>query len=105
VRNYVSLAPQWHGTGGDDTLAKSMAVFGPNQDAGAAVCRACSQMWTGDARGVAVSGANYTNIVTKYDQLVRSYPSGIVPQLEQGAQIGTSAGGTHSPLRTSSRGR
>ena len=87
VRNYVSLAPLWHGTGGDDTLAKSMAVFGPNQDAQELpVCKACSQMSTGSPfmqkmrrGGVAVSGVNYTNIVTKYDQLVRPYTSGIEP--------------------------
>ena len=48
VRNYVSLAPLWHGTGGDDTLAKSMAVFGPQQDPQELpVCKACSQMSTG----------------------------------------------------------
>ena len=29
--------------------------------------------------GVAVKGINYTNIVTKYDQLVRPYTSGIEP--------------------------
>jgi triacylglycerol lipase len=85
VRNYVSLAPLWHGTGGDDTLAKSMAVYAPQQDPQELpVCKACSQMSTGSPfmqkmrrGGVRVSGINYTNIVTKYDQLVRPYTSGI----------------------------
>lgn len=87
VRNYVSLAPLWHGTGGDNTLAKAMAVFGPQQDTQELpVCAACSQMSTGSPfmkkmrrGGVAVKGVNYTNIVTKYDQLVRPYTSGIEP--------------------------
>jgi len=85
VRNYVSLAPLWHGTGGDDTLAKSVAVFGPDHDPQELpVCKACSQVSTGSPfmqkmrrGGVAVDGIKYTNIVTKYDQLVRPYTSGI----------------------------
>ncbi len=85
VRNYVSLAPLWHGTGGDDTLAKSMAIYAPQQDPQELpVCAACSQMSTGSPfmqkmrrGGVAVDGIKYTNIVTKYDQLVRPYTSGI----------------------------
>ena len=63
-----------------------MAVFGPAGDSELPVCAACSQMSTGSPfmqkmrrGGVAVDGVNYTNIVTKYDQLVRPYTSGIEP--------------------------
>ena len=82
VRRYVSLAPLWHGTGGDDTLSQTMAIFGP-QSQTVPVCAACSQMSTGSAflrkmgrGGVAVKGIDYTNIMTKYDQLVIPYTSG-----------------------------
>ncbi len=82
VRRYVSLAPLWHGTGGDDTLSQAMAVFGPQSQA-TPVCAACPQMSTGSRflnkmrrGGVAVKGIRYTNILTEYDQLVIPYTSG-----------------------------
>ena len=82
VRRYVSLAPLWHGTGGGDTLSQTMAIFGPQAQT-MPVCAACPQMSTGSAfmrkmrrGGVAVKGIAYTNIITKYDQLVIPYTSG-----------------------------
>ena len=82
IRRYVSLAPLWHGTGGDDSFNQAMAVFGPQAQA-LPVCAACPQMSTGSAfmnkirrGGVAVKGIAYTNIMTKYDQLVIPYTSG-----------------------------
>ena len=85
VRNYVSLAPLWHGTGltASGQLDRAMAVFGPQAQT-MPVCAACPQMGTGSpfmekmrAGGVAVEGITYTNIMTKYDQLVVPYTSGI----------------------------
>ena len=82
VHNYISLAPLWHGT---DTAPIPLFVklFALDPDA-VPVCTACAQMDAGSpfiARmrdgGVAVPGVNYVNIVTKYDQLVRPYTSGI----------------------------
>ena len=82
VRRYVSLAPLWHGTGGNDSLSQAMAVFGPQAQT-TPVCAACPQMSTGSTflrkmrrGGVAVKGIDYTNIMTKYDQLVIPYTSG-----------------------------
>ena len=49
-------------------------------------CTACSQMGADSefmakmrAGGVAVKGIRYTNIVTRYDELVQPYTSGIEP--------------------------
>jgi triacylglycerol lipase len=72
VQNYISLAPLWHGT---DTAPIPLFVelFKLDPDA-VPLCTACAQMREG---GVAVPGVNYVNIVTKYDELVRPYTSGI----------------------------
>ncbi|MET0998184.1 MAG: alpha/beta fold hydrolase [Marmoricola sp.] len=87
IRTYVSLAPLWHGTdlGGQGQLSRSMKVYSPNA-AETPVCAACGQMTTGSefitkmrSGGVAVKGITYTNIVTRYDQLVSPYTSGIEP--------------------------
>ncbi len=87
IHSYVSLAPLWHGTnlGSAGQMNQSMNVYAPsaNETPG---CAACSQMGTGSefmtkmrAGGVAVKGITYTNIVTKYDELVSPYTSGIEP--------------------------
>lgn len=82
VRNYISLAPLWKGTELASPLTQLGAVFG--FDTGnLPICRACGQMAAGSAflkkvrkGGVAVKGIRYTNIMTKYDQLVIPYTSG-----------------------------
>ena len=83
VKRYVSLAPLWHGTSVGAPIGRLAAVFGFDAEA-APVCAACSQMSSGSAfikkmrtGPVAVEGVVYTNIMTKYDELVSPYTSGI----------------------------
>jgi triacylglycerol lipase len=87
IRRYVSLAPLWHGTdlGAQGQTTESMKVYAPNSSE-TPFCTACGQMNTGSEfmqkmrrGGVKVDGITYTNIVTKYDQLVSPYTSGIEP--------------------------
>ncbi len=87
IHSYISLAPLWHGTnlGAPGQMNQSMNVYSPTATETPG-CAACSQMGTDSefmkkmrAGGVAVKGISYTNIVTKYDELVSPYTSGIEP--------------------------
>lgn len=83
IHNYVSLAPVWHGT----RLAEFNLlgrVFGvpENEYPG---CTACAQFAPDSdfmrklrKGGLKLTGIRYTNIMTKYDQLVVPYTSGRV---------------------------
>lgn len=89
VDKYVSLAPLWHGTNpaGLATLDQLGAIFGVTPVINGLLnpaCASCQQMLAGSAfvaklraGGVAVPGVTYTNIVTRYDELVVPYTSGI----------------------------
>jgi len=83
VHSYISLASLWHGTEVlPAQLTKPLGI-----DASVVpVCVACGEfnpdstfMKELRAGGVAVPGVHYVNIVTKYDELVRPYTSGIEP--------------------------
>ncbi len=88
VDKYVSLAPLWRGTGGELGRAASAFVRGLNvgepfvpvfESMGDMLSgsRFLDEVWSGGtpyARGVA-----YTNISTRYDELVLPYTSGQVP--------------------------
>jgi triacylglycerol lipase len=85
VYRYISLAPLWHGTQSEPTgiLAMATAAFGGG-DAPVPYCVACGQFQPGSdfikeiRRGrVATPGVRYVNIMTKYDELVVPYSSGI----------------------------
>lgn len=88
VTNYVSLAPLWRGTGGDILIpvGRFMGRLADTDD-WLPVCNACSQMAPGSATNDIiwsggspyVTGVNYTNISTRYDELVLPYTSGQVP--------------------------
>jgi triacylglycerol lipase len=86
IHAYVSLAPLWHGTGLGDVGPVLALAFGEAADQPTPYCVACGQMSTGSdfmatmrTGGVAVPGIRYTNIVTRYDELVQPYTSGIEP--------------------------
>lgn len=92
VRNMVSLAPIWHGTnpGGIDTLGRAGRPFGitglietalePYFASGAQMLSSSTFMARLRQGGTTkVPGVRYTNIVTKYDELVQPYTSGIEP--------------------------
>ncbi|MET3963370.1 triacylglycerol lipase [Marmoricola sp. OAE513] len=85
VDKYISLAPVWNGTRLADpiTLLRSVFLFTAEQTP---VCVACAQFATGtefmaqiQAGGTAAAGVRYTNIMTKYDELVVPYTSGAQP--------------------------
>lgn len=92
IDRYVSIAPIWHGTNpaGLDTVSRIGTPFGvtpllfatlePYFASGSQLLAGSdfmAQMRSGG--GPAVDGIEYTNIVTKYDELVIPYTSGIEP--------------------------
>ncbi len=81
VHNYISLAPLWHGT---EFLPAPVAKALGIDPSAVPVCAACGEFDPNStfmkeirSGGVAVPGVHYVNIVTKYDELVRPYTSGI----------------------------
>jgi triacylglycerol lipase len=88
VDKYVSLAPLWHGTGTTGPAGTGMTAAFPGADPRALLAPSFAQMSAGSefltqlgAGGMAVPGVTYTNIVTRYDELVRPYTSGIEDQM------------------------
>jgi triacylglycerol lipase len=84
IDKYVSLAPLWHGTGTTGPAGTGMTAAFPGADPRDLLAPSFAQMSAGSdfinqmrAGGVAVPGISYTNIVTKYDELVRPYTSGV----------------------------
>ncbi|AOW95080.1 lipase [Rhodococcus sp. WMMA185] len=90
VGKIVSLAPLWQGTYGTEqvSIGKSMRSLGIDDEvqAGIPACEACMQLLHGSAfidrmrsDGIYVPGIDYTNITTRYDEIVVPYTSGIEP--------------------------
>jgi triacylglycerol lipase len=88
VRNFVGFGANYKGTtlGGLDTLARTLLQVLPGADAlFQRECAACLEFLPGsaflddlNAGGVSVPGVRYTNIVSRYDGVVRPYTSGIM---------------------------
>ena len=92
IHSYVSIAPIWHGTDpvALDTLVRIGTPFGISGPAIALLepyFASGPQLLAGSdfikkmrsGGGPAVAGISYTNIVTRYDELVVPYTSGIEP--------------------------
>ena len=84
VRNYVSLASLWHGTNVAQPSKVFALLFG--REEATPFCQACGQfpprsdfMTRMRKGGAAVDGVRYTNVITRYDELVVPYTSGIEP--------------------------
>ena len=85
IDKYVSLAPLWHGTNllAAGTLAELGAAYGfhvPLQQFGAGGEMVAGSAFVNQLRSggtPAVPGITYTNIVTRHDELVVPYTSGI----------------------------
>ncbi|MDI9919171.1 alpha/beta fold hydrolase [Rhodococcus sp. IEGM 1379] len=90
VDNVISVAPLWKGTLGNEqaSIGRSMRDLGISDaaQAGFPICKACLNMAAGSefidnlrAGGVYMPGIRYTNIVTRYDELVLPYTNGLEP--------------------------
>ncbi len=84
VRHYVSLAPLWHGTQLAAPISPFLSLMGA--EAAMPYCVACGQFAPDSSfmrrirqGGPAAKGVRYTNIMTRYDELVVPYSSGIEP--------------------------
>ncbi len=90
VDDFVALTPLWRGTNlaGAAFLrdfAGPLGLGGPIINLVATFCGSCPQFLTGsaylndlNADGEAIPGIKHTNIITRYDELVQPYTSGIM---------------------------
>ncbi|MFE5875727.1 esterase/lipase family protein [Rhodococcus sp. NPDC056506] len=88
VDNIVSVASLWKGTLGNEqaSIGRSLRELGVSEaaQAGFPICKACLNMGAGSefienlrAGGVYAPGVHYTNITTRYDELVLPYTNGL----------------------------
>jgi triacylglycerol lipase len=94
VDKYVMITPLWHGTlfFGQSELAAFAAAYDAagtttvlNASSRITTCYSCNELLASSAfmsrlneAGMALRGVTYTDIVTKYDELVQPYTSGIL---------------------------
>jgi triacylglycerol lipase len=90
VKRFVAITPLWRGTNlaGIGFLAEEAAPYGLDQpliDLVAGLCGSCPEFVQGspfldhlNADGEAIPGIRHTNIITRYDELVQPYTSGIM---------------------------
>ncbi len=89
VRNYVGITTLWRGTnlaglGTIDQIGKAFGLSSGLEQAVSGFCASCPQFLTGSDflaklrdGGIAIPGVAYTSIVTRNDELVAPYTSGI----------------------------
>jgi triacylglycerol esterase/lipase EstA (alpha/beta hydrolase family) len=89
VRHYVGITTLWHGTNAAglatiDRIGRAFGLSGPIEQSVSTFCSSCPEFLAGSAfinklrsGGVAVPGVSYTSIVTRNDELVAPYTSGI----------------------------
>jgi triacylglycerol esterase/lipase EstA (alpha/beta hydrolase family) len=89
VRHYVGITTLWHGTNvaglaSIDQLGRAFGLSDALEGQVANFCASCPEFLTGSAfmqklrdGGIAVPGVRYTSIVTRNDELVAPYTSGI----------------------------
>ncbi|SFP65761.1 Triacylglycerol esterase/lipase EstA, alpha/beta hydrolase fold [Amycolatopsis arida] len=88
IDRYVSLAPGWNGTNvyglADLYALLGLLGLGPVAAELFSECRACPELLTGSATlrklhegGIFLPEITYTNIITRYDEIVVPYTSGI----------------------------
>ena len=90
VKRFVALTPLWRGTELAGTamlrdLGEPLGISGPLLDLVASLCGSCPQFVRGsdylddlNADGEAIPGIKHTNIVSRYDELVVPYTSGLM---------------------------
>jgi len=90
VQKFIALTPLWRGSTvhGLVGLADALKPYGLSQPVVGLIgslCAACTQVLAGsdyltslNADGEAIPGIEHTNIITKYDELVTPYTSGIM---------------------------
>ena len=90
VKRFIALTPLWRGSevGGAAFLRDISSIFGLDgaaQDLVAGFCGSCPQFLRGsdylnelNSDGEAIPGVRHTNIVTRYDELVVPYTSGLM---------------------------
>jgi triacylglycerol lipase len=89
VRHYVGITTLWHGTNPAglatiDQIGRAFGLSDALEQGIATYCASCPEFLAGSAfmnklrsGGIAVSGVSYTSIVTRNDELVVPYTSGI----------------------------
>jgi triacylglycerol lipase len=91
VSHYVGITTLWHGTNSAglasvDQLGRAFGISGGLEQTVAAYCASCPEFLAGSPfisklreGGIAAPGVTYTSIVTRNDELVVPYTSGIEP--------------------------